>query len=290
MNLTELTSTTTLLFMTIFSTGFFGNSLTIWNTRFLKDNIELLIIFQTPLQSTKMEFTLSTNNNLTQFLALLNNPSWILLTHLQESSHQFFCILSINSLDSTGIFRIRIFDKVKSPFSILAIQCITGLHIFQFHCTTYIAGIQLFYSYTICTSTGIDLSNAFLAAAISICQVITRLHATTHYLKVTYFTDMRFHARLEEINTFRTIRVRNNLLTASVMQFRHIINKRNNITQEFHQAVNAHRLTCTNTENREDATSNQTLADTFTHLIFSQALAFKEFLHQALVIFCSSFN
>ena len=65
MHLTKLTSSTTLLLMTIVCTSFLGNSLTIWNTRFLKCNVELLVIFQTPLQCTEMELTLTTNDDLT---------------------------------------------------------------------------------------------------------------------------------------------------------------------------------------------------------------------------------
>ena len=284
MYLTKLTGATTLFLMTILCTSLLGNSLTIWNARLLENDIEFFVVLQTPLQGTKVELTLTTYNHLSQLLALLHDPCRVFLAHLQESSHQLLCILGIDSLDSTRVLRVRIFDEVETPLSILAIQGIARLHVFQLHGTTDVTSIQLLDSHTVGTSASINLSDALLATTVGIGQVVTRLDATAHHLEVTYLADVRFHTRLEKVNALRAIAVRSNFLTTSIVQLRHIVNERNHIAQELHQAANAHRLTCANTEYREDATSYQSLADTLTHLILCQALALEELLHQSLVV------
>ena len=101
---------------------------------------------------------------------------------------------------------------------------------------------------------------------------------------------MWFHTRLEEVERLWTITVWRNLLTTSIMNLRHLVNERNNITQELHQTTNTHALTCTYAENREDRTGNKTLTNTCTQLIFCQCFLFKELLHQALIILGSSLN
>ena len=101
---------------------------------------------------------------------------------------------------------------------------------------------------------------------------------------------MRFHTSLEEVNTLRTIAVWRNFLTTCIMQFRHLAYERNHIAQELHQAVNAHRLTCTNAEYREDATGNQSLANALAKFIFCQTLALEELLHQSLIVLGCSLN
>ena len=95
---------------------------------------------------------------------------------------------------------------------------------------------------------------------------------------------MRLYASLEEINRLRTVGIDSNLLTTSVVYLWHLVNVRNHVAQELHQATYTHILACTNAEYREDATSNQTLADTLTQLVLCKSLCLKELLHQALVI------
>ena len=102
---------------------------------------------------------------------------------------------------------------------------------------------------------------------------------------------MRFHTSLEEIQTLWSSGVRSNFLTTGIMHLRHFAYKRNNVAQELHQAVNAHRLTCTNAEHREDATGNQSLADALAKFIFCQTLALEELLHQSLIVLgCSLYK
>ena len=267
--------------MTILGTSLLGNGLTIWDARLLEDYIELFVVLQTPLQGTEGELTLTANDHLAQLLALI---------HLEKSSHQLLCILGIDSLDSTRVLRIRILDEIEAPLSTLSIQGIARLHVLHLHGTTDITGIQLIYRYTVGTSAGINLSDTFLGTTVRIGQVITTLDRTTHHLEVANLADMWLQTSLEEVNTLRTIGIWSNFLTTGIMQLRHLAYERNNVTQELHQAVNAHRLTSANAEYREDAAGYQTLADTLAEFILCQAFTLEEFLHQALVVFGSSLN
>ena len=90
-NFTKLSGTTTLLLMTIFGTSHLGDSFTIRNLRFTKLHLNLLVVLQTPLQSTEVELTLTMNDSLAQLLRLLNNPCWVFLAHLKHSSHKLLC-------------------------------------------------------------------------------------------------------------------------------------------------------------------------------------------------------
>ena len=101
---------------------------------------------------------------------------------------------------------------------------------------------------------------------------------------------MRFNSGLKEIKGSRSIRIRFHNFTACIMYRRHFVYKRNHITQEFHQTTHTHIFTCTNTEYGEHTTWSQSLTDTFTHFVFRQRFLFKEFLHQAFIVFCSSFH
>ena len=100
---------------------------------------------------------------------------------------------------------------------------------------------------------------------------------------------MRLHAGLEEIKGFRSVSIRSHFFTFGILYLRHFRNKRNNVTQEFHQAANAHILTSTNAEYGEHTSGDQSLTDTFAHFIFCKRILFEEFLHQIFIILGSSF-
>ena len=100
---------------------------------------------------------------------------------------------------------------------------------------------------------------------------------------------MRFNSGLEEIERSRSIRIRFHNLATGIVYGRHLVYKRNHITQEFHQTTHTHIFTCTNTEYGEHATWSQTFTDTLAHFVFCQWILFKEFLHQAFIVFSSSF-
>ena len=101
---------------------------------------------------------------------------------------------------------------------------------------------------------------------------------------------MRLNTSLEEIDRLWSVSIDGNLLATSVVHLRHLVNMRNNIAQELHQTANTHILACTNAEYREDAASNQSLADTLAKLVLCKCLSLKELLHQSLVILSSSLN
>ena len=276
--------------MSILGTSLLGNGLTIRNTRLTEDNVQLLIVLQAPLQCTQVELALTMHDHLAQLLTLLHYPCRILLAHLQESSHQFLCILSIDSLYGTGVLGVRILDEVETPLCILAIQRIASLHVLQLHGTTNITRLEFVDRNTSGSRTSIQLSDTLLASTVSIGQVITRLHRTTHYLKVAYLTDMWLHTCLEEVNAFRTSSIRSNLLTTGIVQLWHLADERHHIAQEFHQAAHTHIFSCTNAEHGEDAAGYQSLTDALAQLVFGKTLALEKFLHQALIILGSSLN
>ena len=104
MHLTKLACTTRLFLMAIVCTSRLRNGFTIRNSRFLIFDLQLFIILQTPFQRTQVEFTLSVNNSLAQFLGLLYHPSRIFLAHTVQYGHHLFCIGLIHGFDSTRIF------------------------------------------------------------------------------------------------------------------------------------------------------------------------------------------
>ena len=101
---------------------------------------------------------------------------------------------------------------------------------------------------------------------------------------------MRLYSCLEEIQRSRRVGIGRNFLSSRIMHLRHVTNERHYVTKEFHQATNAHTLACTNAEHWEYRACDESLADTLTHLILCKCLFFKEFLHQSLVVLCSSLN
>ena len=67
-NFTKLTGTTGLFLMTIVSASGFCNRFTIRNLRFFVLHRKFFVVFQTPFQCTKMEFSLSVYQSLLQLL------------------------------------------------------------------------------------------------------------------------------------------------------------------------------------------------------------------------------
>src|SRR5574344_1766351 len=198
-----------------------------------------------------MEFTLTTNNCLTKFFRLFNFPSRILFTHSIKNGHHLFSFGFIDSLDSTRKFRIGILNEIKAIITILTVQCIACVNIFQFHSTTYITGYELVHLDSGSTCTSIKLGDSFFGTTICICQIVSFVYLSAHHLKILHLTNMMFNSSFKEIERRRAISIRNYAFSTSIMQRRHFVYKRNYISQELHQTTNSHILTCTNTENRE---------------------------------------
>ena len=289
MNFTKLAGTTGLFLMTIVGTGSLCNRFTIWNLRFFIFYLKFFVVFQTPFQGTKMEFSLTVYQSLFQFFWLLNHPGRIFFAHTVQDTHHLFHIRFIHRLNGTGIFRVRIFDKIEFVVTILTVQRITGFHVFQFHGSTDITGLQFFHLDTVTTGYHIDLRDTFLWTTVGIQQIVSLMNFTAHYFKIGNFTDMRFHTCLEEIKRFRSIGVRSHFFTFRILYLRHFRYKRNNVTQEFHQTANAHIFTSTDAKYREHTSGDQSLTDAFTHFVFWQGILLEEFLHQIFIILGSSF-
>ena len=222
MNFTKLTSSSRLFLVAIIGTSSFCNSFTIWNLRFIELYLKLFIVFQTPFQGTQVEFTLTMNQNLFQLFRLFYYPSRIFLTHAVQYSHHLFCISFIDRLNSTSIFRIRILNKVKTIFAVFTIQGISCLHIFQFHCTSDISRTKFVYLFTVSSGTHIKLCHAFFRTTIGIIQIITFVYNSTHNLEVLYISDMWFNCCFKEIQRSRSVCIRSNRNTTSIMNYRHI--------------------------------------------------------------------
>ena len=87
-----------------------------------------------------MEFTLSVNDGLSEFLRLFYYPCRVFLSHLGQSHHEFLHLLFVDSLDGARVFCVRIFDEVVSPVAVLAVEGITSLHVLELHGTADITG------------------------------------------------------------------------------------------------------------------------------------------------------
>ena len=158
----ELSCATALLLVAIFSLCLLGNGFTIRYACFLEYGLDLLVVLQTPLQSAQVELALSLHDGLAQLFALLDNPRWVFLAHLQQGSHELFGFLRVHRLDGTHIFRVRILDEIEVLLYTLTVQCIASLDVFQLHRTANIACIELLDGDTVGSRTSKQLANALL--------------------------------------------------------------------------------------------------------------------------------
>ena len=168
MYLTELASTTRLFLVAVVCAGCFRNGLTIWNLWLIKDDLNLLVVLHAPFESAEMEFTLSVNKNLAEFLALFDLPCRVFLTHLLKGVHHLLGLAFVDSADGTRILGVGIFNEVEAVVAILAVKCITGLDIFELNAAANVAGDEFIYFNTVRSSTSKHLSYAFLAAAVCV--------------------------------------------------------------------------------------------------------------------------
>ena len=174
-------------------------------------------------------------------------------------------------------------------FRIFAIERVARLHILEFHGTANVASLELVNGYTVRSSTSVDRTDTLLGTTVGISQIVTRLDASAHHFEVAYFSDVRLHTGLEEVNGFGTGRIGSDFFASGVVDLRHFINEGHNIAKEFHQATYTHVFASTNTEYREYAACDKSLTNTFAHLVLGEALFLKELLHQGVVVGGSSF-
>ncbi len=102
-HLAELAGTARLLLVAIVGTCHLRDGLTIGNLRLDILDFNLLVVLHPPLQRTQVELALSVDNNLAQFLRLLNHPCGILLTHLGQGHHHLLGLGFVYGLDGARI-------------------------------------------------------------------------------------------------------------------------------------------------------------------------------------------
>ena len=238
-----------------------------------------------------MELSLAVYNDLAQLLRLLHLPRGILLAHLLQRIHHLLRLALVDRTDGATVFGIGIFDEIEAILTVLVVQRVAGLHVFQLHGATDIAGHQLVHLDARGTCTAEETADTFAAAAIGVLQIVALLHTTGHHLEILHFSDMRLHSRLEEIEARRTVGRRHHLLAACIVHSGHFVHKRHHVAQEFHQSAHAHILHGTDTEYGEHASGSQTLTDALTHFVLGERLALEELLHQRFVVLgCSLYK
>ena len=184
-----------------------------------------------------------------------------------------------------------IFDEIEAILTVLVVQRVAGLHVFQLHGAADVASHQLVHLDACGACTAEETADTFAAAAIGVLQIVALLHTTGHHLEILHFSDMRLHCRLEEIEARRTVGRRHHLLAARVVHSGHFVHKRHHVAQEFHQSAHAHILHGTDTEYWEHASGSQTLTVALTHFVLGERLALEELLHQRFVVLgCSLYK
>ena len=290
MNFTKLTCATALLLVAIVGASCLRNGFAIGNALFVELHGNLVEILQTPFEGAQVEFALSVHENLAQFLALLNFPRGVFLTHTGKGGHHLFGVGLVDGTDGARKLGVGIFDKVKAMVAVFAVEGIARAHVLEFDGTADIACHELFHLLTISTCTDKQLGNTFARTAVGVGQVVAFVEHTAHHLKILYFTYVGLYACLKEINAGGTVLGGNYFLAAGIVHLGHFVHEGNHVAKELHQSAHTHILACTHAEHGEDAARHHTLANTFAHLVFGQLLGLKEFLHQCLIVLSSSLN
>ena len=84
MDFTELTGAARLLLVTVIGLRGLRDCLTVGNLRRKELGLDLIDVVEVPLQDIKMLFALTVDNDLLEFLGVLNDYSRILLVHAVE--------------------------------------------------------------------------------------------------------------------------------------------------------------------------------------------------------------
>ena len=237
-----------------------------------------------------MELTLSVHDDLAQLLALLYSPCGILLPHTLQSIHHLLCLSLVDGLDGAAVLGVGVLYEVEAILAILAVERVAGLHVLQLHGAANIACHQFLHLDTVGSGAYEELCHTFLAAAISVAQVVSLVYLAAHNLEILHLTDVRLHSCLEEEQAGGAFLAGYNLLAAGIEHARHLIHKGYYVAQELHQAAHTHILAGAHTEDGEHATCCQALADTLAHLVLGKCIALEELLHQSLIVLGSSLH
>ena len=145
MHFAKLACATRLFLVAIVGTCSLCDGLAIRNLRFLKANVDFLVVFHTPFQGAQMEFSLAFHESLLQLFRLLDNPCWVFLRHLLNGGYHLFCVGFVLGFDSADVFRIRILDKIEAMLAVFACQRVSCTHVLQLDRTADITSHHLFY-------------------------------------------------------------------------------------------------------------------------------------------------
>ena len=268
--LTKLSCTTRLLLVAIVGTGCLGDCLTIWNLRLLEVDHEFLVVLDAPLECTQVELTLSFHDSLLQLLRLLNNPSGIFTVHTSEDFAELLGIGLILRLDGTRIFRLGIFDEIEYILTTLVVKSVACLHVLHLNCCTYISCNELINRSLDLSAHAVYLCQTLAVAFCHICEVGSCTECSRHHLEIRYFTNVWLNGCLEHHEAERSVCIGLHLCSVGCARCRHLIDKWYHVAKELHHAANTHILQCAHAEYRIDTAVNESLADSFTHLVLCE--------------------
>ena len=290
MHFTELSGTARLFLVSIVGAGGLGERFAVGNALFGELHFDFVDVFENPLQRAEVELALPVHENLAQLLALFHHPCGIFLTQAREGGHHLFCVGFVDGTDGAGELRVGIFDEVEAVVALFVVERVARAHVFQLHGAADVAGRKLFYFLAVGARAHKELCHAFFRAAVGIGEVVAFAHHTAHHLEILDFADVRFYARLEEVDAGGRFLVGADFLTAGVVHLRHFVDEGNDVAQEFHETSHAHVLACADAEDREDAAGDESLADALAHFVFRELFGLKELLHESFVVFCCRFH
>ena len=290
MHFTELSGTARLFLVAIVCACGFGERLAVGNALFGELHFDFVDVFENPLQRAEMELTLSVHENLAQLLALFHHPRGVFLTQTREGGHHLFGVGFVDGTDGAGEFGVGVFDEVKAVVALFVVERVARAHVFQLHGAADVTGRKLFDLIAVGARAHKELCHAFFRPAVGVGEIVAFAHHTTHHLEILDFADVRFDARLEEVDAGGRFLVGADFLTASVVHLRHFVDEGNDVAQEFHEASHAHVLACADAEDGEDAAGDQSLADALAHFVFRELFGLKELLHESFVVFCCRFH
>ncbi|OAV63268.1 hypothetical protein Barb6_03860 [Bacteroidales bacterium Barb6] len=176
MDFTELPCTAGLFLVAVVGTGYLGDGFAVGYLRLKVFNGNLVVIFDAPFEGTEVEFTLSGEDGLFQFLGLFDNPCRVFFVHAQDDFHHLFGVGFVSRLHGTAVFGVGIFNEVKLVIDAFPIQSVAATHFFQLDGGTYIAGCHFRHSRTVLSGYDKQLGDAFLRASVGIHQVIAFLY------------------------------------------------------------------------------------------------------------------
>ncbi len=184
--------------MAVVGTGSFSDGLTVRNLRLEEFDRHLVIVLYAPLECAEMEFTLTFDKGLFQFLALLDDPCRVFFMHTGEYAGKFFRIAFGYGTYGTCEFRIRIFDEVELPVDAFLVERVACTNIFEFYRASDVACPQFFNRISQLAAYSEDLGKTLLSAACGVVEVNSSFERAAHHLEIAYFADVRLYGCLKE--------------------------------------------------------------------------------------------